>query len=136
MLAAPGNSAVVQPSVCNGSVELRETEQSRKWIKTCPDLLTDPLEVEIKEGGKSPSGKLTLKAKNSELFVASFPGGALVKNPPAKAGDTRDVGSIPGLGRSPGEGNGSPLQCSCLGIPLDLGVWWAQSMGSRRIGDD
>ena len=50
MLAAPGNSAIVQPSICNGSVELRETEQSRKWLKTCPDLLPDPLEVEIKEG--------------------------------------------------------------------------------------
>ena len=102
MLAAPGNSAIVQPSICNGSVELRETEQSRKWLKTCPDLLPDPLEVEIKEGGGgSPSGKLTLKAKNSELFVASFPGGAVVKNPLAKAGDRRDVGSIPGLGRFP-----------------------------------
>ena len=54
---------------------MRETEQSRKWLKTSPDLLPDPLEVEIKEGEKSPSGKLTLKAKNSELFVASFLGG-------------------------------------------------------------
>ena len=41
----------------------------------------------------------------------------MVKNPPASAGDTGDVGSIPGLGRSPGEGNGSPLQYSCLEIP-------------------
>ena len=41
----------------------------------------------------------------------SFPGGTLVKNPPANAGD---VGSIPELGRSPGEGNGNPLQYSCL----------------------
>ena len=38
-----------------------------------------------------------------------FPGGSVVKNPPASAGDTRDTGSIPGLGRSPGEGNGNPL---------------------------
>ena len=43
-----------------------------------------------------------------------FPGDAVLKNPSANAGDTRDVGSIPGLGRSPGVGNGNPLQYSCL----------------------
>ena len=52
-----------------------------------------------------------------------FPGCAVVKNPPAKAGDTRDVGSIPGSGRSPGEGNGNPLQCSCLENSMDRGAW-------------
>ena len=41
----------------------------------------------------------------------------VVKNPPASAGDTRDLGSIPGLGRSPGVGNGNPLQCYCLENP-------------------
>ena len=50
---------------------------------------------------------------------------ALVKNPPASAGDVRDVGSIPGWGRSPGEGNGNPLQYSCLENPLNRGAWWA-----------
>ena len=49
----------------------------------------------------------------------------VVKNPPANAGDARDVGSIPGLGRSPGEGNGNPLQCSCLENPTDRGAWRA-----------
>ena len=48
-----------------------------------------------------------------------FPGGAVVKNPPANARDTRDVGSIPGSGRPPGVGNGNPLQSSCLEIPMD-----------------
>ena len=43
------------------------------------------------------------------------------KNPPASAGDARDGGSIPGSGRSPGEGNGNPLQYSCLGNPMDRG---------------
>ena len=43
----------------------------------------------------------------------------------ANAGDTRDAGSIPGLGRSPGGGNGSPLQYSCLGNPMDRGDWQA-----------
>ena len=50
----------------------------------------------------------------------------VVKNLPADAGDTRDTGSIPGSGRSPGEGSGSPLQYSCLGClenPRDIGTW-------------
>ena len=51
-----------------------------------------------------------------------FPGGSAVKNLPANA---RDVGSIPGLGRSRGEGNGNPLQYSCLENPMDKGAWQA-----------
>ena len=49
----------------------------------------------------------------------------VIKNPPASAGDIRDVGSIPGLGRSPGGGPGNPLQYSCLENPVDGGVWQA-----------
>ena len=49
----------------------------------------------------------------------------VVKNPPANAGDIRDTGSIPGSGRSPGEGNGNPLQYSCLENPMDRGACWA-----------
>ena len=45
------------------------------------------------------------------------------KNPPAYAGDVRDVSLIPGSGRSPGEGNGTPLQYSCLENPMDGGAW-------------
>ena len=48
----------------------------------------------------------------------------VVKNLPVNAGDIRDVGSIPGSGRSPGEGNGKPLQYSCLENPMDRGAWW------------
>ena len=54
-----------------------------------------------------------------------FPGGSVVKKLPANAGDTEDSGLIPELGRSPGGGNGNPLQYSCLGNPKDRGVWWA-----------
>ena len=54
-----------------------------------------------------------------------FSGGSEINNPPANAGDTRDMGSIPGLGRFPGAGNGSPLQYSCLENPMDRGAWWA-----------
>ena len=46
-----------------------------------------------------------------------------------------DVGLIPGLGRSPGEGYGNPLQCSCLENPMDRGTWWAIVHGvSRELG--
>ena len=45
--------------------------------------------------------------------------GSVVKNPPANAGDPGDTGSIPGSGKSPGEGNDNPLQYSCLGNPMD-----------------
>ena len=49
------------------------------------------------------------------FYLWGFPGASAVKNVPAKAGDTEDVGLIPGSGRCPGEGNGNPLQYSCLG---------------------
>ena len=49
----------------------------------------------------------------------------LVKNPPANVRDARDVGLIPGSGRSPGEGNGNPIKNSCLRNPMDRGAWWA-----------
>ena len=55
-------------------------------------------------------------------YITGFPGGTVVKNPPASAGDTWDVGSIPGSGRSPGGGNGHPLQYSCLENPMDQGA--------------
>ena len=47
----------------------------------------------------------------------------VVKNPPANTGDIRDVGSIPGLGKSPGGGHGNPLQYSCLENSMDKGDW-------------
>ena len=54
------------------------------------------------------------------------------KNPPAKAGDTGDVGSISGSGRSPEEGHGNPLQHSCLKNPMDRGAWWATVHGAAE----
>ena len=55
------------------------------------------------------------------LYLLGFPGSAVVKDLPADAGDTGGTGAIPGLGRSPGGGNGNPLQYSCL----DRGAWQA-----------
>ena len=56
----------------------------------------------------------------------------MVKNPPANAGDSRVMGSIPGLGRSPGDGNGNPIQYSCLGNPMDRGAWQATVLGVAK----
>ena len=53
----------------------------------------------------------------------------VVRNLPANAGDIRDTGSIPGSGRSPGEGNGNPFQYSCLENPMDRGAWRAMVHG-------
>ena len=58
--------------------------------------------------------------------------GLVVSNLPAKAEDTREVGLIPGSGRSPGGSHGHPLQCSCLENPMDRGAWWA---AVRRVAD-
>ena len=65
-----------------------------------------------------------------------FPGGAVVKNLPTSTGDTRDVCSIPGSGKTPGVGNGKPLQYSCLENSMDRGAWWATVMGLQRVGQD
>ena len=67
----------------------------------------------------------------SNLFLG-FPGGTVVKNLPANAGDTGDTGLIPGLGRSPEEGNVNPPQYSCLGNSKDRGTWRATVHGIAR----
>ena len=64
--------------------------------------------------------------------VCLFPGGASGKEPSANAGDIRDAGAIPGSGRSPGGGLGSPLQYSCLENPMDRGAWWATVHGIAK----
>ena len=59
-----------------------------------------------------------------------------VNNPPGNTGDEGDTGSIPGSGRSPGEGNGNPLQYSCLKNSMDREAWWATVHGSQTVGHD
>ena len=61
-----------------------------------------------------------------------FTGRSAVKNLPANAGDRRDMGSIPGWGRSPGVGNDNPLQYSCLENFMDRGAWWATVQGVAK----
>ena len=62
-------------------------------------------------------------------MVTAFPSGSEVK---ASARNAGDLGSIPGSGRSPGEGNGNPLQYSCLENPMDGGAWWATAHGVAK----
>ena len=66
---------------------------------------------------------------NYETKNTGFPGGSVVKNLPVNAGD---ADSIPVLGRSPGEGNGNPLQYSCQGNPMDRGAWQATVHGVAK----
>ena len=63
------------------------------------------------------------------MLYLGFPGDSEVKNLPVNAGDS---GSIPGLGRSPGKGNGNPLQYSCWENCMDRGAWWAIVRGGLR----
>ena len=66
------------------------------------------------------------------MFSLGFPGGSVIKNLAASAGD---MGTIPGSGRYLGEGNGNPLQNSCLENPMGEGAWWATVRGCR-VGRD
>ena len=72
-----------------------------------------------------PTSWLCLSIRASQVAL-------VVKNPPVSAGDARDMGSIPESGRSPGEGNGNPLQYSCLEDPMDRGAWWATVLGVAK----
>ena len=90
-----------------GCGNCREDEVVSAW--TCLEFLV------VSEGTPIQVGYITWAPQVS----------LVVKNPPANAGDGRDAGSIPGLGRSPGEGNGNPLQDSCLENSMNRGAWWA-----------
>ena len=74
-----------------------------------------------RNGGQIPGVPVRLQVEILDRRKG-FPGGSMVKNLSADAGDS---GSIPGSGRSSGEGNGNPLQHSCLGNPMDRGTCWA-----------
>ena len=73
---------------------------------------------------------------NKLRYTQGFPSGSVVKNLPANAGNARHASLIPGSRRSPGEGNGNPLQHSCLGNPMDGGAWQATDYGMQRIRHD
>ena len=64
--------------------------------------------------------------------MGSSTDGSVIKNPLAGAGNEGDAGSVPGSGRSPGEGHGNPLQYPCLENPMDRGAWWATVHGVTK----
>ena len=76
----------------------------------------------------APSGSKAPVLTTTLFYAEGFPGGAVVKNSPASAGDARDMGLTPGLGRSPG----NPLQYACLGNPMDRGGWRATVHGVAK----
>ena len=80
----------------------------------------------------SRAGEVVLGLGGVIFLYWDFLSGSVVKNLPANAGNVGDVCSIPGLGRSSGEGNGNPLQCSCLENPLDRGAWRAAVPGVTK----
>ena len=77
-------------------------------------------------------GMVGMKERHSLIKLWDFPGGSVVKNLPANAGNTGDMGSIPRLGRSPGGGNGNLLQYSHPQNCMDRGAWWATVHGVAK----
>ena len=87
-------------------------------------------EIELKGSVSSEHDKTK---KPTPKTIKGFPSSSDGKESACNAGDP---GSIPGSGRAPGEGNGYPLQYSCLENPMDRGAWWLQSMGSQSVRHD
>ena len=101
------------------------TKQDLPESKTYRTCFHDKLKTKQNTGHQG-IWKKTIRRKG-------FPGGSVVQNLPANAGDAGDVGLIPGWRRSPGVGNGNPFQYSCLGNPMDRGAWWATVHGVTKI---
>ena len=93
-----------------------------------PDAANSPLWGEIIQGLEPLTLRVIMRLGEMELSQVAL----VLKNLPANAGDVRDTGLIPGWGRSPGEGNGNPLQYSCLENSLDRGAWWATVHGATQ----
>ena len=120
-------------------LDLNGSFQVLKW----PDLYNT---TRCDQGGRTLGNKLPhsiLRSMNTGTTLIQqlqpestwgnlgFAGGMSGKNPLANAGDLRDLGLIPGSGRTPGEGHGNPLQYSCLENPMDRGAW--QAMGHKVV---
>ena len=131
-IPGPSNSTMfcVPIEECN-SVVIRSDQISRSvmsdsatpWIAAHQASLSRTMQIKHSSWGWSIC--------ESQYHMGGFPGGSVVKNLPANAGDT---GSVPGSGRSPGEGNSNPLQCSCLGNLMHKEPGGLPPMGSYRVG--
>ena len=96
----------------------------------CQSGLPFPPPGHLPNPGIEPRSSPTLQA---DSLPSEPPGNKSFKKSLAIVGDTRDRGSIPGLGRSPGEGHGNPPQYSCLENPMDTGAWWARVYRAQRL---
>ena len=113
-------------SECPLLTRVQGAENTRKGVKLrlCKNLLT--AEARLRELRKD---KWILRLTHN---IRGFPGDRVAKNPPANAGNARDVGLIPGLGGSPGEGKGNPLHYFCLENFMDRGAWWTTVHGAMK----
>ena len=112
-------------------INLPKTSEMGVWT---PLLITlpSPHHVPLHQGsGAGGVDLLAVQAGDQQVDEQGFPGG-VSKNLPDNAGDTRDADSIPGSGRSPGEGYGNPLQHHHLDSPMDRGAWWATVRGVAK----
>jgi len=100
------------------------------WLSHSQQLLFQYI-LEIASWDIVTLSLITLYHIASQIW-RGFLDGSVIKNLPAKAEDSRDAGSIPGLGRYPGKGNGNPLQHSCLGNPMDRGAWQSTVHGVAK----
>ena len=107
---------------------LRKSIYCHKVIWGCPQSKS----MQILKASAKEDNRFLRKVTDISLQEAT----AVVKNPSANAGGIGHSGSVPGSGRSPGEGNGNPIQYSCLENPMDRRVWWATVDGSQRVGHD
>ena len=89
--------------------------------------------VSFHSSTKEGQSQRMLKLPHNCIHLKYFPSGSEGR---ASACSVGDLGSMPGLGRSPGEGSGNPLQYSCLENPMDRGAWWTRVMGSQRVRHD
>ena len=113
----------------------------RGWCVYSVSSSVIPLVIPCDNHNRQPSrdepewSTVKFKLKQMSVIIHSWVSqvALVVKNPPANAGDIKDTDSIPGLGRSPGEGHGNPCQYSCLGNLIDRGAWWATVQGSQRV---
>ena len=127
-------------TLCN--LKLNSSNQKAIWLCISSQSFTGIWQMlpQPSQFSSSFTGALNLVDSSTYIHIVvlyivymyiytGFPGGSVLKNPPANAGD---MGSIPGSGRSPGEGNGNPLQYSCLENPMDGGPWKAAVRGVAK----
>ena len=112
-------------SVISSSDEgMTETKQGKRAF------LSEPRVMPTFKGGVGYKLQLVTGTCHLSLGISQL--ALVIKNPPANVGDAKDEGLIPGSGRSPGVGNGTSLQYSCLENSMDRGAWWATVHGVTK----